>query len=172
MAGRHGVNIEGLAVRNGRLYFGFRGPARNGQALVLAVDAEALFRGGDSSASIARIKVGAGRGIRDMVAVQDGFLLLTGPDDDPPGQARVRWAIVWWDGKRSTTVAVPKFLATLDLGKVELRELKAGKANACDDKEVKPEAMTVLEETALAYKLLLLSDGMCDGGALTFTVAR
>lgn len=172
LAGRHGVNIEGLAVRNGRLYFGFRGPARNGQALVLAVDAEALFRGGDSSASLARIEVGAGRGIRDMVAVQDGFLLLTGPDDDPPGQERVNWAIAWWDGKSTTTVAVPKFLATLDLGKVELRELKAGKANACDDKEVKPEAMTVLEETALAYKLLLLSDGMCDGGALTFTVAR
>jgi hypothetical protein len=32
--------------------------------------------------------------------------------------------------------------------------------------------MTVLEETPAAYKLLVLSDGMCDGGPLVFTLAR
>jgi hypothetical protein len=50
--------------------------------------------------------------------------------------------------------------------------LKTGKANACEDKALKPEAMTVLEETPQDYKLLILSDGMCDGGALAFTVPR
>ena len=57
----------------------------------------------------------------------------------------------------------PQWLAALDLKDVKLREC---------DKELKPEAMTLLEETATAYKLLVLSDGLCDGGPLTFTVPR
>jgi len=104
--------------------------------------------------------------------VQGGILLLTGPDDDPATQPGVKWAISWWDGKSSSGVVTPKTLATLDLGGVELREIKAGKANVCEDKELKPEAMTVLDETPQAYRLLILSDGMCDGGALTFSVPR
>ncbi|EXI82265.1 MAG: hypothetical protein AW10_00713 [Candidatus Accumulibacter appositus] len=175
LAGQDGVNIEGLAVKDGRLYFGFRGPANKGQALILAVDAEALFKGGDvkdGKASVTRIKVGAGRGIRDMVAVTSGFLLLAGPDDELANQKRVGWSIVWWDGKSGAGAVAPKALASLDLGDVKLRELKAGKANACEDKALKPEAMTVLEETPQDYKLLILSDGMCDGGALEFAVPR
>ena len=43
LAGQQGVNIEGLAIRDGQLYFGFRGPVLNGVAKVLAVDADALF---------------------------------------------------------------------------------------------------------------------------------
>ena len=172
LAGEHGVNIEGLAVSDGRLYFGFRGPARKGQALILAIDAEALFKGGDAKAGVTRVKVGAGQGIRDMVAVAGGFLLLTGPDDDPANQERVKWSIAWWDGTGGAAVVTPKTLATLDLEGVELRQTKAGKANTCEDKALKPEAMTVLEETPQSYKLLILSDGMCDGGALAFTVGR
>ncbi len=37
------VNIEGVAVRADKLYFGFRGPASGGKALVLAVETDALF---------------------------------------------------------------------------------------------------------------------------------
>ena len=54
-------------------------------------------------------------------------------------------------------------LAALDLSGVTLRQC---------DKELKPEAITVLEETPTAYQLLVLSDGLCDGGPLAFTVPR
>lgn len=54
-------------------------------------------------------------------------------------------------------------LAALDLSTVKLRK--------CDG-EIKREAMTVLKETLDAYQLLMLSDGMCDGGPLAFTVPR
>ena len=40
------------------------------------------------------------------------------------------------------------------------------------DKELKPEALTLLEETADQYRLLILSDGMCDGGPLAFKIPR
>lgn len=168
LAGQQGVNIEGLAVRDGQLYFGFRGPVLDGVASVLAVDADALFSIDAASqprATMTRIALGQRRGIRDMIAVRTGFLLLAGPDDSPASQS-VGWVLAWWDGKPAAGnngVVQPRLLAALDLSDVKLRKC---------DKELKPEAMTVLEETPAAYKLLVLSDGMCDGGPLSFTVPR
>lgn len=165
LVGQQGVNIEGLAVQNGRLYFGFRGPVLDGVAQVLALDADALFDGGDPKAVVTPMALGPHRGIRDMVAVQTGFLLLAGPDDGASNK-NVGWTVSWWDGKAATGsagVVTPKLLATLDLSGVKLR--------ACDA-ELKPEAMTVLNETPEAYTLLVLSDGMCDGGPLAFTIPR
>ena len=162
MAGQQGVNIEGMAVQGGRLYFGFRGPVVGGVAKVLAVNADALFAGGDPQTAVTRIALGAHRGIRDMVAVKNGLLLLAGPDDGAANKA-VGWTLAWWDGKDSGQTVAPKVLAALDLSGVKLR--------GCDE-ELKPEAITVLEETPQTYKLLVLSDGMCDGGPLAFTVAR
>ena len=161
-AGQNGVNIEGLALQNGRLYFGFRGPALDGTAGVLAVDADALFSGGEVHASLTPLALGPGRGIRDLVAVKTGFLVLAGPDDND-GHKKRSWTVSWWDGHHSAATATPKLLATLDLSKVMPR--------ACD-KELKPEAITVLAETPKAYQVLVLSDGMCDGGPLAFTLPR
>lgn len=161
-AGQQGINIEGLAVQNGRLYFGFRGPVIQGVAKVLTVDADAFFKGGDSKATVTRLALGEGRGIRDMVAVKSGVLLLAGPDDDAAHQD-VGWTVSVWDGQSSPTVVQPRQLATLDISGVKLRQC---------DAQIKPEAITVLEETPQAYKLLVLSDGLCDGGPLAFTIAR
>ena len=166
LAGQQGVNIEGLAVQAGRLYFGFRGPAVQGVGQVLAVDADALFSADvarDPKATLTRLALGPNRGIRDMIAVKSGFLLLAGPDDSPASK-NAGWIVAWWDGQSAEgQVVQPKVLAALDLSSVKLR--------SCD-KELKPEAMTVLEETPTAYRLLVLSDGMCNGGPLVFTVAR
>ena len=153
-----GINIEGLAVRAGRLYFGLRNVGA-----VLAVDAEALFTAGSEvNAQVTSLDLGAGRGIRDIEAVDNGFLLLAGPNDVPAHQS-VGWTLAWWDGKHSPTVVTPKVLASLDLSKVPLGEC---------DKEIKPEAITVLKETPTSFEVLLLSDGMCDGGPLAFTVPK
>ena len=136
-------------------------------ASVLAVAADALFSNDLASkpeATMTRLALGQRRGIRDMLAVKTGFLLLAGPDDSRASES-AGWALAWWDGKPAANggVVQPRWLAALDLKDVKLREC---------DKELKPEAMTLLEETATAYKLLVLSDGLCDGGPLTFTVPR
>ena len=160
-SGQQGINIEGMAVLDGRLYFGLRGPVLQGAAQVLAVDADALFSGGDLQATRTALALGQ-RGIRDMVAVPGGMLLLAGPDDGASHQG-MGWGIWWWDGKTSTAVVTPKLLAELDLRHVQTRKC---------DKDIKPEALTVLAETPQAYRVLVLSDGLCDGGAMAFTVAR
>ena len=157
-----GINIEGMAVQAGRLYFGFRSPVVNSAAFVLALDADALFGSADPKATVLRVALGEHRGIRDMVAVSNGFLILAGPDDDNASHGE-GWAFFWWDGKPGGTVGQPKPLGMLDLSQVKLRK--------CDE-TLKPESLTVLEETPRSWRLLVLSDGMCDGGALEFNVAR
>lgn len=156
----HAVDIEGLAIRDGRLYFGFRGPALEGRVPVLSVDAGALFEGGDTAPRITMLEVGGGRGIRDMVTVADGILILAGPDDQLENEDR-DWFVGLWDPRGSKL----QRLARLDLEGVGRR--------ACDDeRERKPEAIAVLEESRWRYRVLILSDSLCDGGPLAFTVPR
>lgn len=161
--GMNGVNIEGLAARDGRLFFGFRGPAVDGQAPILSVDADALFASRDPKPRLSWVSVGQGRAIRDMVAVEDGFLLLVGPDDTGSRQA-LPFSVMRWDGREGGEPSQPKPLATLALGKVKLR--------GCDE-EIKPEAIAVLEDRLHApYRVVIFSDGLCDGGPLGFSIPR
>ena len=162
LKGQQGINIEGLALQGGRLVFGFRGPVIDDAALTLSVDALALFEGGDVKPQVTRLALGAHRGIRDMVAVSDGILLLAGPDDDGDS-ASVGWAVFHWNGQPSAQLVNPKLLARLDLSAVKQR--------FCDA-EIKPEGLTVLAETPQGYQVLVLSDGLCDGGPLLFKVSK
>ena len=159
----HAVNIEGLAAKGGMLYFGFREPARDQHTYILPVRANELFsRAGIKNAKPIRIKVGSGSGIRDMLAVRDGFLLLIGPDDD--NTSGVGWSIALWDGSASKD---PKPLAALNLSGVQPRPCPS---SASTDR--KPEAVAILEEGSDFYRLLILSDGMCDGGPMSFRVQK
>jgi hypothetical protein len=164
-AGKRGVNIEGLAIKAGRLFFGFRGPAVDGTARILAVDADALFGGGDANPKLNTIVVGKGRAVRDLHAVSDGILVLAGPDDNAANK-NVGWVVARWDGQDTGNAASqPKPLARLDLSKVKKR--------ACDDDERKPEALAVVDDKpGKPYRVVIFSDGMCDGGPLGFTIPR
>ena len=158
LTGKRGINIEGLAVKNGRLFFGFRGPVDDGRAYIL------LFSGKDARPARVSVNVGKGRAIRDLLAVSDGVLVLAGPDDDE-SNARVGWIVSRWDGQEtSDPQAQIKTLATLDLRNVKLR--------SCDH-EPRPEALAITaDKPGEAYQALVFSDGMCDGGPLRFTIPR
>jgi hypothetical protein len=163
-AGGHAVNIEGLAAKGGSLYFGFREPAKDKRTYILRVSADPLFNGGDLAGKLFAIEVGENRGIRDLLAVSDGFLLLIRPDDD---SANVGWSIAFWDGSGKddgvTNPVPPKVLADLNLKGVAL--------SSCD-KELKPEAIAMLEEGSNFFHVLVLFDGMCDGGPMSFRIMK
>ncbi len=171
LKGARGVDIEGLAVRGGQFHFGFRGPSVDGRVPVLRVEAEPFFDGGDAKPVLTWLQVGAHRGIRDLHAVDGGLLLLVGPDDDDP-KDEARWSIAFWDGTAVAegAPAVPRELAVLDLARVDAA------AGGCRDekvpKAVKPEALAVVGGDAGHYRVLVLSDGLCDGGPLVFAVPR
>src|SRR5262249_47943437 len=85
----NGIDIEGLAVKDGRLYFGFRGPVlRDNWVPILSC----TFGKEPGDVKVAYTRFG-GRGVRDMVAVKDGFLVLAGP----VGDGDQSYQIYLWD---------------------------------------------------------------------------
>jgi hypothetical protein len=145
----NGVDIEGLAVREGKLYVGFRSPVLRANYLPIMVtqfdhpeQAEIRFVNLD------------GLGIRDLAATQDGFLILAGP----AGEGSGAYQVFAWDGYDCLTGATPQ-------GRCQrLGEFPAMKG--------KPEGLTVLAETPEAYEILLVSDGVKNGQPTRYRVPR
>lgn len=125
---RDGINIEGLAAWRRRLYFGFRTPSIDGNALLLSVRAAALFTAGaDLDAKTIRVPLGRGVGIRDLAMLPDGrLLILSGPASD----ATKGFAIHLFDRQRDAVRRLGK-LAPIEGDKVE-GLLLAGHTPAAD----------------------------------------
>ena len=155
---RPGINIEGIAVAGDRLYVGFRAPSEAGIAPVYSVDAKALFDGGDAKPRLERLSLGAHLGIRDMATARESILLLIGPDDFEAGAAAAWHVAEWKPG------AAPRKLATLDVRKEDI-------GDTCFE-ALKPEALAILDESATRFRVLVMSDGVCDGGPMIFDLPR
>lgn len=85
----NGIDIEGIACRDGRLFVGFRGPVlRDNFVPVMS------FGFTSTKAYMLDFVRLDGQGIRDMAALANGFLILSGPVNDAPGQ----YLLWWWDG--------------------------------------------------------------------------
>ena len=165
--GKRGVNIEGLASDGEHLFFGFRGPAQNGIAKILVVNVKALFEGGETQPRVEEVPVGAHRGIRDLQVVAGGLLVLAGPDDDK-GSRDAGWTISFLSARQN---AVTVELARLDLSHISPHTCPGAKPQDSGD-AVKPEGIAVIGETPYDYEILILSDGMCDGGPMKVTVVK
>jgi hypothetical protein len=154
-----GLDIEGVAYQAGRLWFGFRGPTDGADALLLSVDAEDVFD--RSKAPVAgdlhRAAVGSNRAIRDMQAVGSDLLLLVGPDDREGDQP---YGLVLWNATAGARWSRDLDLAGLPGGRPAL--------DGCADKEIKPEAVSIVDPAADPWRILILSDGLCDGGPMWF----
>jgi hypothetical protein len=142
---KNGLTIEGVAVRDDRLYAGMRGPVLDdGKAAILSVPLAALFDGQPGEAKLHRVDLKKGRGVRDLVAFETGFLVLAGPENDPE-DGKVDdgdYAIYWWDG-----AGPAKLLGLLE----------------SFGKKVKPEALVPLDRTDHKLRVLLLFDGPVEG---------
>ncbi|MCA1455860.1 DUF3616 domain-containing protein [Bradyrhizobium sp. BRP22] len=148
---KKGVNIEGIAVRNGRMHLGLRGPSVGGNAFILSVDADAVFtEERDLKSKVTPLALGRNTGIRDLAAVEDGVLILAGPTRDE----KVPYAIWFWDG----TSATAKPLATLDLSSI--------------GDGAKAEILLPLEEDRANTRVLVMFDGVENGGAVSFKLPR
>jgi len=85
----NGIDIEGMTFQDKRLYLGFRGPVlRENYVPVMVFDFD---RPKDYGLRFVRLE---GQGIRDMAALEQGFLILSGPVNDAPGP----FCLWWWDG--------------------------------------------------------------------------
>ena len=96
------------------------------------------------------LPLGRNTGIRDLAAVNDGILILAGPTRDET----VPFSIWFWDGVGTT--AMP--LRTLDLSSVK--------------KGAKAEILLPLEEDSSNIRVLVMFDGVENGGAVSFKIPR
>jgi hypothetical protein len=149
-AKENGVDIEGIAVDDGWVYVGFRGPVfLDNYVPVLKFK----FDQHEKSANLLFVKLEGG-GIRDMASVQDGFLLVSGPVGDAPGP----YQVYHWNGldmvpgkDRSDTKAYIKKLGNLAVSKGKAEgilalELERGADDDCQ------------------YKFMIIFDGIINGG--------
>jgi hypothetical protein len=146
----NGIDIEGLAVDESgeQLYIGFRGPVFQGQyAPVLKLSFQHLKR---YELLLVRLE---GYGIRELVRVQGGFLVIAGPT----GQIDVPGRLYFWDGKDclpdKQQASRPKFLGEIP---------GPGKA----------EGLVVLKEQPAGWEILVAYDGQRNGGLRRFRVTR
>lgn len=148
----NGANIEGIAVKGGRMYLGFRGPSTDSNAFILSVDAAKVFTKKDPvDAKVAKVKLGPNAGIRDLAAVEGGVLILSGPVND---QAVVP-SIFFWNDQTGD----PKTLGELEIPE----KLKADKA----------ETLLILrDEKGKPYHVLIMFDGPANGGPTEYHVPR
>jgi len=141
----NGIDIEGIAVKDGDLYVGFRGPVFRGNYVPVM---RLKFDDAKHTYEILYVTLG-GRGIRSITRVSDGFLILAGA----VGDSDTSYQLYHWDGK---DVTPGKDRSAESIGKlrllVEIRPPQGGKA----------EGLTVLQEEEGLYQLMIVFDGVKD----------
>lgn len=148
---KDGLTIEGLAARDGALYFGLRAPAQNGEAHVVKVALDALFTSARPRGEDLRLQLDAGDGIRDLAAVEGGFLVLAGLSRSDDGLSCRRTTIHFWDGRSPTTRPLAQIIST---------------------RAEKPEGLLVVQPSVggAPYQVLVLSDGGLNGAPKVYEV--
>lgn len=144
-----GLNIEGIAAIGDRLLFGLRAPSLDKKGYVVSVSVAQLFAPGTAAAVseplVYELPLGKDAGIRDLAALPDGKLLvLTGPTLD---QSSVPYALSAYDPGTNRH----RWLA-------RLADIHSGESRA------KAEAAVVLGHADGALRVLILFDGIQNGG--------
>ncbi len=74
-----GIDVEGMAFKEGKLWFGLRSPNVNGWGFVVSASADDLVAGKAVHFQRFELPLGEDLGIRDLVPVKGGFLFIAGP---------------------------------------------------------------------------------------------
>ncbi len=150
----NGIDIEGIAVFNGLLYVGFRGPVlRDNWVPIL----KCKFANPITHPELVFVNLG-GRGVRDLTRVKNGFLILAGPVGDGPGS----YQVYFWDGEVDRS-DIP---TTGRSGQIEL----LGKIPV--DGDMKAEGIALLKESNLDYEVIIVFDGVDNGGISSYKITK
>lgn len=164
---RNGFNIEGLAWAGGRLYFGTRGPVKDGTSHVIEVEAAALFADGGRGIAplVHRVAVGEDAGIRDLLAEGESLYIVSGNASAEPSKQfpmslsrRPDAEFVLW------RMALPMS------GGQPLTPITPTKLGNVGAPEGKVEGLMVLARPGPKMRLLFLHDGLPQGGASVYGV--
>lgn len=152
----NGLNLEGLVVADGRLIAGLRAPGEGKDAYLVAAEVEPLFAPGNERASgaaeVIPVPLGKQTGIRDLAALPDGRLLILA---GPVQEQLVPYRLFLAEAKPD---AEPVHLADIETPETE------------DGERSRAEALVPLSQKGAELRLLVLFDGLPNGGAREITV--
>lgn len=138
----NGIDIEGIAAKDGWLHVGFRGPVlRENYVPVMKLK----FDDPEKTNELLYVQLG-GRGIRDITKISDGFLILAGP----VGDGEDSYQLYSWDGQ---SVIPGKDLKDVEQGRIHLL------GDITSPEKGKAEGVAVLREEETGYQLILAYDG-------------
>ncbi len=150
----NGVDIEGFAVKGkegDKLYLGFRGPIlRDNYVPIMVVPFNAPEK---YEMMYLDLK---GYGIRELVKVDKGFLIIAGPS----GSAKGAFYIYYWDGDDG----IP------DRGKRKSKLRLLGELPTPDG--ARAEGMCLLREAKNHYEVLVVYDGVRNGLPEKFRIPK
>jgi hypothetical protein len=144
---RTNAQIEGIAVKDGVLHLGFRAPVISGKAFIVSAPVQAMFGTGALNATVHLLALGPDTGIRDLATASDGLLVLAGTTRSLPGPA----SLFHWNDGTGHVAAVADFAQPLDRN---------------------VEALMLLQEDPEFYRVLLMFDGVPNGGPLEYGIPR
>ena len=160
----NGIDAEGLAVWNERLYIGFRGPVLRGNFTPIL---RCRFASPIAEPELLFVNLG-GRGVRDLARVEGGLLILAGPVGDGPGS----YQLYLWDG-RDGVPGTGAHTSTINRGLRLIGDLPNPHSDTNGHKTpAKAEGMALIEETSHHWKLLVVFDGLKDGHGTCFRVEK
>jgi hypothetical protein len=149
---RANAEIEGIAVKDRDrvrvLHLGFRAPVLGGNAFILSASVENVFASsGPLNATVTRLALGPGFGIRDLATVSDGLLILAGPGRSVLGRASLfHWNDTTGQLKQVGIIAEPA--------------------------DRNGEALLLVQEDPEFLRFILMFDGVPNGGPLEYFVSR
>jgi Protein of unknown function (DUF3616) len=159
----NGVDIEGLAVEGTTIWVGFRGPVlRHGYVPVLRVNAASFPA--LSREDLLFVVLG-GRGIRDLVRVSGGFLVLAGALGDSDQSTQ----LVIWDGRSCVAGKDVPACVTKVLGEVPAVSGVDGDGAATVGRA---EGVAVLEDSPASLRVLVVFDGVQGGAPTEYVIKR
>jgi hypothetical protein len=160
----NGIDAEGLAVRDQRLYVGFRGPVLRGNFTPIVT---CRFGPPIDRPEVLFVDLG-GRGVRDLAQVEGGLMILAGPVGDGAGS----YQLYLWDG-RDGVPGIGAPASDADPGLRLLGDLPIPQGDSeRRDVPAKPEGVAVIKETSHHWEILVVFDGLKDGHATRFRVEK
>lgn len=152
----NGIDIEGIAVDGDQIYLGFRGPVLRLNYVPVVVTKFEELSYSEPHYEIRYVNLG-GNGIRDITKVEDGFLIIAGPVGDGFGP----YQLYFWNGVDTIPGKdKPKESQITLLGEIPTPE------------GAKAEGITVIEGSRSVYKVIIVYDGIPNGGATLFQVIK
>ncbi len=136
----NGIDLEGIAFRDGQLFLGFRGPVLRENFVPIIVT---TFE--DTKDYEMRFVDLNGKGIRDLVAVNNGFLIVAGP----VSKGDNRFYLHFWNGQDE----IPGHDRIIEKNQC-IGEIPT------PHPEAKAEGITILEENEDYYKAIIIFDGV------------